>query len=172
MGTHHSEKVDKLVVLNSPHPGAFARELRKPGQFFRSWYAFFFQLPLLPEAAIRLTLRRNLRGTAALPGAFPDDALDAYENAIAQPGAATAMLNYYRAFGRSALARMNETVPTVKVSTMLLWGMKDFALGPALLGGLGEWVPDLRVERVAESGHWLPEEAPGVVAEKLLDFLL
>src|SRR5207237_395870 len=64
MGAHHSEKVDRLVVVNSPHPAAFARELKKPGQLFRSWYALFFQLPLLPEAAIRLTLRRNLRSTA------------------------------------------------------------------------------------------------------------
>jgi pimeloyl-ACP methyl ester carboxylesterase len=171
MGAHHADKVEKLVVINSPHPAALARELKTRAQLLRSWYFFFFQLPLLPEAAIRLTIRTNMRATAALPGAFPDEALNVYENAVSQPDAATAMLNYYRAAGRTIVARRNEAVPQVSVSTMLLWGMKDFALGPALLKGLGEWVPDLRIERVEESGHWLPEEAPGVVTERLLDFL-
>ncbi len=112
-----------------------------------------------------------MRSTAALPGAFPDEAIDVYENAVAQPGAVTSILNYYRAIARSGPALLTGVVPTITVPTMLLWGMKDFALGPALLDGLDEWVPNLRIERVEESGHWLPEEAPGVVADKLLDFL-
>jgi epoxide hydrolase 4 len=54
---------------------------------------------------------------------------------------------------------------------MVIWGMKDFALVPALLDGLDEWVPDLRIERVEESGHWVPEEKPDLVTESLLEFL-
>ena len=171
MGAHHADRVDRLVVMNSPHFAAFSRELKTRAQLLKSWYIFFFQLPLLPEAAIRLTIRNTMRATAALPGAFPDEALDVYENAMSQPGAMTSMLNYYRAAGRALAANRNSAVPSIDVPTMLLWGMKDFALGPALLEGLDKWVPNLRIERIEESGHWLPEEAPGVVTEKLLEFL-
>lgn len=171
VGAHHPERVDRLVVLNSPHPGALARELKTPGQLLRSWYVFFFQLPLLPEAVLRLIIRRGMSSTAAIPGAFPNEALDVYENAVSQPGAATAMLNYYRAAMRSARTRLKEATPTISAPTMLLWGMKDRFLSPRLTDGVEEWVPNLRFERIEESGHWLPDEAPGVVADKLLDFL-
>lgn len=171
MGIYHPERVDRLVVVNAPHPGAYARELRTPGQLLRSWYVFFFQLPLLSEAVLRLTVRRSMSNTAAVPGAFPGEALDVYENAVSQPGAATAMLNYYRAAVRSAPAQLQKTTPTITAPTLLLWGMKDRFLSPRLTEGLEEWVPNLRVRRVEESGHWLPEEMPGLVSDELLSFL-
>lgn len=170
VGAHHGERVDKLAVLNAPHPGAYAREAMKLHQLLRSWYIFFFQLPLLPEAAMRLTLRRSLAGSASVPGAFPPDALDVYENALSQPGTATSMLNYYRAAFRGARSRTGAT-HNVERPTLLLWGMKDFALAPELAEGLEEWVPNIQVERVEDSGHWLPEEKPGVVVDSLLRFL-
>jgi pimeloyl-ACP methyl ester carboxylesterase len=171
LGMQHSHRVDRLAVLNSPHPAAFERELKKGRQLLRSWYIFFFQLPLLPEASMRLTLRRSLPNSAQVPGAFPEEALDVYENAISQPGAATAMINYYRALFRNAPAARRLIRPITR-PTLLLWGMKDFALIPELTEGLEQWVPDLRIERREESGHWLPEEKPGVVGDALLDFLL
>ena len=171
VGAYHADRVDKLVVMNAPHPGAFAREMKTPGQLLRSWYVFFFQLPILPEAALRLTIRSTMRATAAIPGAFPDDALDVYEHAVSQPGAATAMINYYRAAARSGSPLPKQTERTIIVPTMLLWGMKDRFLSPRLTEGLEKWIPDLRVVRVEESGHWLAEEEPGVVADALLYFL-
>jgi pimeloyl-ACP methyl ester carboxylesterase len=167
----HAPRVDRLVVLNSPHPAAFERELKKGRQMLRSWYILFFQLPLLPEVSMRLNLRRSLPNSAQVPGAFPEEALDVYENALAQPGAATAMINYYRAVFRNAPAARTLVQPVTR-PTLLLWGMKDFALVSELTEGLEEWVPDLRIERVEESGHWLAEEKPGVVVDALLDFLL
>jgi pimeloyl-ACP methyl ester carboxylesterase len=171
MGMQHSHLVDKLVVVNSPHPASFERELKKGRQLLRSWYIFFFQLPLLPEASMRSTLRRSLPNSAQVPGAFPEEALDVYENAISQPGAATAMINYYRAVFRNALAART-LVRSITCPTLLLWGMQDFALVPELTEGLEEWVPNLCLERIQDCGHWVPEEKPGVVADALLDFLL
>jgi len=170
MALRYPELVEKLVIVNAPHPDVMARELRTPEQFRRSLYALFFQLPLLPEVAVRLMLRQGLRGTAFVPGAFPDDALDVYENAVSRPGAATAMLNYYRATGRSALRILTTRREQVRLPTLVIWGMKDVALGPRLLEGLEEYVPDLRIERIEQSGHWVPEEKPGRVAELLLQF--
>jgi pimeloyl-ACP methyl ester carboxylesterase len=169
-GAVHSDRLDKLVVLNAPHPATLQRELRRGKQLLRSLYVFYFQIPLLSEATVLLLLRASLRGTAFVPGAFSDQALDVYQNAISQPGAATAMLNYYRAAVR-AVSRLSRMDYTVRRPTLVLWGMKDFALIPELLDGLDQWVPDLHIERVEKCGHWVPEEKPHFVSESLLQFL-
>jgi pimeloyl-ACP methyl ester carboxylesterase len=170
LGSVHADRVDRLVVLNAPHPATLQRELQRGKQFLRSYYVFLFQLPLISEAAVRLSLRYSLQSTARVPGAFSDEALDVYQHAVSQPGAATAMLNYYRAAVRDVF-RSSSGDHTVRCPTLVIWGMKDFALVPALLDGLEEWVPDLRVERVEESGHWVPEEKPDLVSKRLLGFL-
>lgn len=170
VGIHHGDHVEKLAVINAPHPVAFQRELRKLRQLVRSYYIFLFQLPVLPEAAMRLTLRRSLAGTAAVPGSFPQEALDVYENNISLPGAVTAMLNYYRAAVRQSLRLVREESRVITRPTLLLWGMKDFALLPELTEGLETWVPNLHIEREPDSGHWVPEERPGWVADRLAEF--
>jgi pimeloyl-ACP methyl ester carboxylesterase len=170
LGAAHEDRLDRLVVLNAPHPAALRREMRRGKQLFRSYYVLLFQLPVLAEAASRLLLRSILPATAHMPGAFSDQALDVYRHAISQPGAATAMLNYYRAAVRDSF-RSGRADHTVRRPTLVIWGMRDFALVPALLDGLEEWVPDLHVERVEDSGHWVPEERPGLVTGSLLRFL-
>lgn len=170
VGMYHGDHVEKLAVINAPHPVVFQRELRKLPQLARSYYAFFFQLPVLPEAVMRLVLRRSLEGTAAVPGSFSREALDVYENNISQPGAATAMINYYRASKPQSVQFAKEDDRVITRPTLLLWGMKDFALLPSLTEGLEPWVPNLRIEREPDSGHWLPEEKPGWIADRLAEF--
>jgi len=171
MGMHYAERIDKLVVINAPHPEPYRREAMHPDQLARSWYVFFFQLPILPEAFVRLMIRRGLRGSAATPGAFSDEALDVHQNGLSQPGAATAMVNYYRATFRRSLKLAAQTRRTIDLPTLLIWGMQDVALSPRLTEGLHPWVPNLRVERIQDSGHWVPEEKPSVVGDLLFDFL-
>ena len=166
----HPHRVFRLCVINAPHPAAFAREVRHREQLVRSLYALYFQLPLLPEATVRLGIRRVLTGSAFVPSSFTDDALDMYENGISQPGAATAMLNYYRATMREALADPNQSYATILTPTLHIWGIKDLALSPRLTEGLEEWVPNIRIERVEDSGHWVPEEKPALVADLLGEF--
>ena len=171
MGAHHADRINRLAIINAPHPAAFQRELRHSRQALRSWYVLAFQLPVIAEAWVRLTLRRSLSSSAPTPGAFNDEALDVYENAVSQPGAATTMLNYYRAAVRQAPALMPQATRPISLPTLLIWGMKDFALVPELTEGLEPYVPNLRIERVESSGHWVPEEKPHVVADALVDFL-
>lgn len=174
----HAEVVDRLVIANAPHPSIFSREMRRPRQFLRSWYAMFFQLPLLPEALFRASdyavLERIFRRSPARPDAFTDDDVRRYKEAASRPGALTAMLNYYRSSARS-LGRRGEggAAPrrTLDRPTLVIWGERDSALSPHNLDGLERWVPELRIERLPEASHWVLADAPDRVNELMIDFL-
>jgi pimeloyl-ACP methyl ester carboxylesterase len=165
------ELLDRLAILNAPHPAAFAREIVKPDQMLRSAYAAFFQLPVLPEAVLRAggfaLLKRVFRTEPARPGAFTDADIERYREAFARPGALTASLNYYRAAARYPRPR----VRPVAAPTLLIWGEKDPHLTVRLTEGLEAWVPDLRVERLPEASHWVAADEPERVSRLLVDFL-
>jgi pimeloyl-ACP methyl ester carboxylesterase len=171
---HAPEAVDKLVVLNAPHPAAFRRDLKRPGQLLRSWYVFFFQLPRLPEWSLRrrgfAAVERMFRRQPARPDAFTDDDIWEYKRALARPGALTAALNYYRAAPRTAGEALRG-LRQVQAPTLLVWGERDPYLGPHLTRGLEPWVPDLRVERLPGVSHWVQNDAPERVNALLADFL-
>ncbi|MGH2355531.1 MAG: alpha/beta fold hydrolase, partial [Chloroflexota bacterium] len=97
----HPEAVAGLAVLNGPHPAVFWREVRRPAQALRSWYQVFFQLPWLPEAILcageYALLKRPFRRDPIRPGAYTEAAIQRNVAAMAQPGALSAALNYYRA---------------------------------------------------------------------------
>src|SRR5215470_12651173 len=93
------ELIQRLVILNLPHPACFARELRRPVQLAKSWYIFFSQLTWLPEFLLG---RRQARATSELirrtsrkPERFPDDVLEVYRRNAARPGGLRAMINRY-----------------------------------------------------------------------------
>lgn len=166
------QRVERLAILNAPHPAAFRREIRMPDQMLRSWYAAAVQLPVLPELAIRrddfALLESAFRASTVRPGAFTDDDIRRYREAAARPGALTAMLNYYRAAAR------RPTPPTRRIDhpVLLIWGEQDQALTIRMTHGLEEWVPNLRIERLPEASHWVAEEAPERVTALLTDFLI
>ncbi len=122
----HPQRVAKLVVLNVPHPSVMRKFLStRPRQFRRSWYMFFFQLPWLPEALFsafnfRAGSRSLLRSSR--PGTFTAEDLAQYRAAWSQPGAITAMINWYRALFRTRIKFQNKTV---RVPTRILWGERD-----------------------------------------------
>jgi len=163
--------VDRLVILNAPHPTLFSRELRNPSQLKKSWYMFFFQLPRLPERRLREheTIARTFRGWTHRREHFDDATIERYVEAIRQPGAATATVNYYRAALREVASR--SSVPVITRPTMVIWGMDDRALGPELIVGLEPYVPGVRIERIEDASHWVAQDAPEKVNALLLDFL-
>ena len=167
------ELVKRLVVINAPHPAAFTRELRTAVQLRRSWYIFFFQLPWLPESLVRrgnfAGLEQTFRHDPVRPGTFTEEDIRLYKEALARPGALTAMLNWYRALGRRGLR--SKDVRPVTAPTLLVWGERDRYLGPRLSEGIEQWVPNLRVERLPDASHWVPEEWPQRVNRLLIEFL-
>ncbi len=90
------ERVKRLVIANVPHPAVFKSYLRShPAQMVKSWYALFFQLPGIPEIFVRAGNWKFM--TSAMPSSFSDATLNRYREAWDQPGAITAMINWYRA---------------------------------------------------------------------------
>jgi epoxide hydrolase 4 len=168
------EVVDKLVVLNAPHPAAFFRELRTPRQLLRSWYVLFFQLPVLPEMFLRRGnysfLDRALLDEPVRPDAFSAEDVRLYKEALSRPGALTAAINYYRAalrYRRDA----QRAIRRITAPTLLLWGERDRYLGLALTEGLEPWVPDLRIRTIPDASHWVQNDSPEQVNQALLAFL-
>jgi epoxide hydrolase 4 len=168
---HAPEVVERLGIVNAPHPAAFRRALRTPEQMLRSWYAGAFQLPVLPEAVFRWNrfalLERVFRASSVRPGSFSDDDIRRYREAAARPGAISAMIHYYRAAARFP----SPGTRIIPHPTLLVWGVNDQALSPQLTEGLEEWVPDIRVERIPGVSHWVPAEAPDRLNALLADFL-
>jgi len=169
----HPARVERLCILNAPHPVAFREYLRThPSQRRRSRYIGFFQVPVLPEAVLgardcallrRTLVRSSRRGT------FTPADLEGYLAAWRQPGALTGMLNWYR-----ALTRARPSPPAslrVACPALILWGERDAFLETGLATASAAYCERGTVRTFPAATHWLQhEEAPAVNAA-LLDFL-
>ena len=171
----HPGMVERLVVLAAPHPAVFQRGLARPAQLLKSWYIFFFQLPWLPEATFRAggfsRLARTLRDEPVHRGAYSEADIEHYVRALAQPGALTAAINYYRAGMRYSLGQIKAEVRPITVPTLVLWGDRDRYLGSHLTEGLEDWVSEVRVVRIADASHWIQNDVPDRANALLLEFL-
>ena len=158
--------LERVVVIDCPHPAILARALlQNRRQIRRSWYIFFFQLPVLPE----LWLRAN--GGAAIARMFreapaPSEIGRAQLSELLQPGAVRAALAYYRtAFrtnARDPLGR-RQRQQRIPVPLTLIWGEDDSCLGTELIEGSERFAPDLSVHVVPGAGHFVHQERPDLV---------
>ena len=147
---HHPEVVEKLAVLNAPHPRRFKEAVFRPRQARRSWYMALFQLPWLPE----------FLG----PKVFPQKDDPRYQEAWAQPGAMTASLNYYRAMTPKT------RITRVDAPTRVIWGRNDPYLIPELAEPPRDAVPNLEGVYVLDTSHWVQHEATEEVSRLLAEF--
>lgn len=165
-------RIERAAVLNAPHPATVWRHVAThPDQLARSSYVAFFQLPLLPEWALGAagfaSMRRAL-ATTARPGSFTEDDLARYQDAWAQPGALTAMLNWYRAL---PLQTPPGAPGRIRVPVRVVWGDRD----PFLNAGLAEAGLALcdhgEVFHLADATHWVQHDEAERVARLLVEFL-
>ena len=165
---------ERLIVMNAPHPQAMLRELRTLKQLRKSWYMFAFQLPWLPEYLLKRNnaneIGRMLRGAAVQKAAFAREITAKYQEAMNKPGAMTAALNYYRQLFRR-WPQSAAKASRIAAPTLLIWGEQDIALDIALTTGLEQWVDNLQVKRIPDSGHWVQQEKPEQVNSFMLEFL-
>jgi pimeloyl-ACP methyl ester carboxylesterase len=171
----HPDLLDKLVIVNAPHPQLYLEKVRRPPQMLRSWYILFFLLPMLPELALSAwgfrLVREMFRRSPARRGTFTDQDIDQYIEGLSRPGALTAALNYYRANLRLEALRLTRSA-RIDADTLVIWGELDPALGIELLDGLDRFVPRLRVHRIPGASHWVQNEAAEEVNRELTQFLL
>ncbi|WP_129113167.1 alpha/beta fold hydrolase [Halegenticoccus tardaugens] len=168
---HHPERVERLCAANVPHPSVFQRTLRRSwSQRLRSWYVGFFQVPALPEAASRFhdweLLVRSMRETSE-PGTFSEADFERYRGAWNQPGAITAMLNWYRCAART---RPTPRTERVRVPTLVLWGARDQFLKKSMARTSVDLCDDGRLTMFEGATHWVQHEEPVKVADRLVEF--
>jgi pimeloyl-ACP methyl ester carboxylesterase len=161
--------LDRLVVMNLPHPGAAREAFRSWKQRRSSWYAFFFQLPRLPELVLGARGARAV-GQAFLsmaqhPERFPDALLQHYRAAALQPGARKAMLDYYRALLRGGGLKRQQALghPVIDVPTLVLWGEHDSALTRESTDGTDAYVSNLTLRYLPGASHWVQQDEPETV---------
>ena len=170
----HPELVDRLVIMNAPHPDIYFSKLWRTRQLFRSSYVLLFRIPRVAEWLLSRNdfgvVRHMFRRLPARHATFTKEDVDAYVKALRQPGALTAALDYYRAFfSGDALARAKPSIVTAE--TLVIWGEQDPALGLELLDGLERVAPRVRVARLPHASHWVQNEAPDEVNRLLVGFL-
>lgn len=155
--------LERLVIMNVPHPQPARREIRKWRQMKKSWYIFFFQLPWLPELILKRhggnAAGRLIAETSCHQERFGPDVQRVYSEAAMRPGARTAMVNYYR-----ALIRHRDVVDggdfSVDVPTLMVWGEEDVAIDIHCTHGTQQWVPDLTLKTLPGVSHWVQQDAP------------
>ena len=181
----HPDRLERLVIVNAPHPAIFARLLREdPAQQKASEYMLAFRSGKAEEmlagddfAVLKKILISDLRAR----GRFTADDERAYVAAWSQPGALTGGLNFYRAARVGPPARdgapasgtlgTGDGASIVRVPTLVIWGEQDTALLPQNLDGLERYVPELTVRRIPDGTHWVIHEQPELVTRLIRDWL-
>jgi epoxide hydrolase 4 len=171
----YPERVERLAILNIPHPERFLKGLRTPRQLRKSWYVFALQVPGAPGRLVQRLVfgwvRGHFRRDPVRPGAITEEDVRRYTEAMERPGALTAATNYYRALFRRNPVRTRKLVKKVEAPVLMIWGEKDRYLVPELAAPDPAWVPNARVERLPDASHWVQQDAPEKVNALLLDFL-
>jgi pimeloyl-ACP methyl ester carboxylesterase len=172
LAMQHPERVRRLAVLNAPHPLAFREGIwRNPAQLLRSWYTFFFQFPKLPELMLQnqnwKTTRRIFK-THRL-GAYSDADLADYRNGWLRPGAATAMINWYRAAMQYPADFSGDC--HIHVPTLIVWGDHDEYLSPKLATSSLRYCNNGRLIHQESATHWVHRENPREINRLLKSFL-
>ena len=181
---YHPLRVKRLIIVNAPHPFVFQRSLiEDEAQRRASQYITFFRSPAAEagitamglEAFLEKVLLSHSDGSK-----LPAEERQAYLEDWKQPGALTAMLNWYRAATMVVPAPGEEAelpmwtrapFPKLRLPTLVIWGLKDVALLPIQLETLGSVVADLRLVTSPSAGHFIPWEEPGTVTQAIRDFL-
>jgi pimeloyl-ACP methyl ester carboxylesterase len=172
----YPERLHRLGIINVPHPTVMRRFLTRDfEQMRRSLYAFFFQIPWLPELILRTgnwSLMASGMRRSAKPGAFTDEDIEKYKEAWSQPGAMTAMLNWYRAAPGGWYRPEITNDMRVRVRTLMLWGVKDPALTYRMARPSMDFCDDGNLVFFPEATHWIQHEEADDVNRHLLEFLL
>jgi pimeloyl-ACP methyl ester carboxylesterase len=174
----YPERVSKLAILNVPHPAAMQKHLLKNvSQLKKSWYMFFFQLPILPELKFaRKDFQFPVSALAtARAGTFGKGDIELYKKIWNEPNEIASTINYYRAAFRSKLAEEGKLTSSiiekgtkVQPPTLVIWGKNDaFLEAEMATASVEEWCANGKLQFL-DASHWVQHEEPALV-NKYLD---
>ena len=165
----------RLIICNVPHPQSM-QDAFGWTQLKKSWYVFFFQLPWVPEGSMgrdgAQPIAEIFRTTPNDLAQFPTEVCEVYRRNAAQPGALTAMVNYYRALfrGNRKRPRVDPRTP-IKVPTLMVWGEDDMALDKSTTLTTGDYVKDFTIRYLPGVSHWVQQEQPEAVNAMISAFI-
>jgi len=173
LANKYPERLHRLGIMNAPHPAVMKRFLQRDlEQLRRSWYVFLFQLPWIPETGMQQDnwrrAERSFRNTSKI-NSFTDENILKYKEAWSQPGAMTATINWYRAALR--YQRPAPKDPRIKVPTLMMWGMQDFALSHRMARPSMDYVDEGNLILFPEATHWVHLDEAEEVNHYLIDFI-
>lgn len=178
----HPDYLEKLIIINGPHPVVMVRELRdNPAQQKASRYILVHRKPDAEQILSRDNygaLASSLLQDGLKQGYLTEEDCKAYIEAWSQPGALTGGLNYYRAARLGPftdesddILKLDPSLFTVKVPTLVIWGEKDQFLLIGNLEGLENYVPNLTIKRIPDGSHWVIHEKPELVNSYIRQFI-
>jgi pimeloyl-ACP methyl ester carboxylesterase len=161
------ERLATVSPISVPHPAAFFKSFANSRQGLASWYMYFFQLPRIPEWL--LTRRNGVMVTQSLRRAGQTrTAAQRDAQAMIEPGALTAAINWYRAMPLLNPRMINQKV---SVPTLYVWSDNDVALLPKSAHNTARYVSgEYRFEILTGVSHWIPDQQPDKLADLLLDW--
>ncbi|XP_059163271.1 epoxide hydrolase 4-like isoform X2 [Physella acuta] len=172
----YPEMVEKVIVLNCPHPHAFKKYLQTNwAQLKKSWYMFFFLIPILPDIYVRLfdmkffdIIFRGTKG-GVLTNATTQEDVDAYKYLFSKRGSLTGPMNYIRA---ALLCRPESTTRgKVKTPVLLLWGCRDLAIEKGQAEKCKDYAEDLTIKYLHDASHWVQMDEPDTVNLYIREFI-
>ena len=177
LAERHPERLLSMTSLSTPHPRAMTTAMVRGTQLLKSWYILFFQLPWLPEAAIR-SQRGGAGVTRALvdAGMSPEEAADRLE--MLRDGAARGALGWYRAIpfaprsgGDRSVGDRSDSGP-LTAPTLYIYSTDDVALGRKAADLTANYVAGpYRYEVLDGISHWIPDVAADTIAPIILEHL-
>lgn len=178
LALENPSRLEKLAILNVPHPDVMTRFiLKNPEQRKKSWYVFFFQIPFFVEWVLSRSDYRNMARMLIGSGrksTFSRSDIEEYCKAWSQPGALTAMLNWYRSIFRNSVKYvLRGQVPArrVKVPTLILWGRNDVALSHEMVQPSLNLCDMGRSVMFEKATHWVQHDEAEAVNKHLIEFL-
>uniref|UniRef100_UPI00398EF4CC epoxide hydrolase 4-like n=1 Tax=Pristiophorus japonicus TaxID=55135 RepID=UPI00398EF4CC len=169
------ELVDRLIIMNAPHPATF-QDYLSLSQLLKSSYIFFFQVPKLPEfhmcmddfKALKSVFMSKRMGIRNKSSRLTEEELEAYVYCFSQPGALVGPLNYYRNIFSNLPARCRD----VMAPTLVIWGDQDEALEVGMTAHMEQYVQNtFRLKLVPGASHWVQQDQPDVVNKLIWTFL-
>lgn len=171
-GIAHPELLRHLVIINSPHPMTFVREMKNnPAQQEANAYTVVFRSDsgerVLSADNFSFLVNKMRKETPF--NVFPDSEMARYREAWGRPGGLTGSLNWYRASRYGSGFEVTDF--SVNVPTLVIWGMQDGFILASNLDRLDEYVPQLTIKRIEDGTHWVIHEKPELVNRYLTEFL-